>query len=786
MHFKKYPHPANFEFARFQSLNSEFLTSKGTYHIHAQSVAEDIYHIQITGDKWNSNDSQADLILPNASNEREESHTRLTLTNTGQVLLIAENGEEILSTREDHFFGQNGEASIFEFKRQDGDQFYGLGEKWTGFEHSGKTTKFWNTDVWADFPSHNIIHGNPDPDPVYVAIPYLILKRAQTYVGLLLDNPHAAYVSTAPQVTISNQKTLSDTQSDTFHIGAEQGQPNLYIIYGPSLLELTCKFQKLVGVTPRPPAWALGYHQCRWGYQSERDLHELDALFRKHGIPVDGLWLDIDYMEDYKVFTFASENFSDPPKAISKLAESGRHVVPIIDPGVKQEPGYCVYERGKSVKAFCKNPQGLDYVGMVWPGKTVFPDFSLEQVRCWWANEVRQFAQSGIDGAWLDMNDPSTGSVENCDMLFDNGQKSHSTFHNQYALGMAKATRQGFLDARPSIRPFLLCRSGSIGSGQHTAIWTGDNYSNYHHLKNSIAATLNLALSGVPFNGPDVGGFAGDTSEQLILDWFKAAFLFPLFRNHTMEGSRQQEPWAFGNELLPVLRRYIQLRYRLRPYLYQLFIRQEATGDAILRPLFYDFEDTASLPLGLADDQFMVGPQIMQAPFVSESRQRSVLLPGTQAWYSPMEGKWIRGGQKISVEAGLETTPIYIRDHSILPLARLEPHLNVFHGEHIDFHMYLSGDGECTERYGFDDGITFNYRNGERSETAILARRNGNSISVQTFAIKEGCGRGSFTFTTEQCIHRLTINGAEAKAVAAQGIPFGNAETLTWSIEPDL
>ena len=218
------------------------------------------------------------------------------------------------------------------------------------------------------------------------------------------------------------------------------------------------------------------------------------------------------------------------------MKKLGRKVIPIIDPGVKFERGYSVYESGHRAKAFCENPQGREYVGLVWPGETVFPDFSLKPARDWWAKQVRDFASLGIQGAWLDMNDPSTGPADNGDMLFDHGRKTHDTYHNQYALGMAMASRQGFLEAHPDERTFMLCRSGSTGSNRYTAIWTGDNYSNYHHLKNSIATTLNLALSGIPFNGPDAGGFGGDTFPELIRDWYKAGFLFPVMRQSLDQG----------------------------------------------------------------------------------------------------------------------------------------------------------------------------------------------------------------------------------------------------------
>ncbi|MDD5350108.1 MAG: glycoside hydrolase family 31 protein [Chthoniobacteraceae bacterium] len=781
MHFHKYPYPANFEFTA-PAPNASFRTQKGSYRLHVEGDGADVYHIQVTGKGWETSDSLAGLRFGKARKGLEGDQTRLVFTKNGGFSLETKDGAVLLASAPGRFFGQCGEASVFEFLREADAQFYGMGEKLTGLEHSGEITKFWNTDIWGDFHWERFINGRPAPDPAYVSIPYLILKRGNTYLGLLLDNPHAAFISTKQTVSIAGQMDLAGGEGRIL-LGAEQGQPNLYLLHGPSLAELTRRMQRLVGETPLPPAWALGYHQCRWGYQSAADLQTLDARFREHGIPVDGLWLDIEYMERYKVFTLDKAHFPAPRETFAALAKAGRKVVPILDPGVKLEKGYGVYERGQRAEAFCQNPQGRDYVGLVWPGETVFPDFSLESARAWWAQEVARFARLGIRAAWLDMNDPSTGPVENQDMLFQHGAKNHSSFHNQYALGMAMASRAGFLKASPSERPFLLSRSGFTGSNRYTAIWTGDNYSNYHHLKSSIATTLNLALSGIPFNGPDAGGFGGDTTPELISDWFKAGFLFPFFRNHSVINSRQQEPWAFGKKTLAVLRRYIQLRYRLRPYLYQLFARHEQTGEAILRPLFYDFQDTARLPLGRVDDQFMVGPWIMQAPFVEEKQaSRTVVLPGGQKWYDASEGRWIAGGRKITVRPQAEETPLYIRDGAILPLARLAPEEAGFHAGNADFRIFLSRNAKTATRYVFDDGATFAYQKGKRSEVEISVQRTGTALAIETALLSGGYGPGDFTFTTETAIQRVRVNGTDAVPCPAQGVAFGRGKTVTWQI----
>lgn len=633
MYFHKYPIDANFDFVKVCQPGKWGTLGPTRFRAQVTSFQNDIHRIRVESPRWPRSLSQAGLTPPPALRASTGAQSRLTVDRGFGIRLTDARGRVVLQSASRQTFGLCGDSSIFMFLRDARYQFYGMGEKSTGLEHSGRRTKFWNTDVWADFNVAQFRDGAPDP--MYVSIPYLIVKRDNTYVGLLLDNPYATFMDTAASMAIAGQMTLKNHGQPCFSLGAENGQPDLYILYGPTLAELTRKLQSLVGRTPLPPAWALGYHQCRWGYRSAADLERLDRKFRENGIPCDGLWLDIDYMDGYRVFTMNKTHFPDARAAMARLKSRGRRVVPILDPGVKREKGYAVYDDGRRAGVFCRNPQGGEFVGLVWPGRTVFPDFSLPEGRAWWARQVARFAATGIHGAWLDMNDPATGHADHLPMLFDRGRASHETFHNQYALGMAMASRAGFEKAHPGQRPFLLSRSGFTGISRYAALWTGDNYSNYHHLKGSIPCSLNLALSGVPFNGPDIGGFGGDTTPDLIVAWMKAGFLFPFCRNHTIAGSRQQEPWAFGPRVMRILRRYIRLRYALRPYLYNLFAAQEESGEAILRPLFYDFADTRALPLGRVDDQFMVGPAILQAPLVGAGQvSREVLLPGKASWYS--------------------------------------------------------------------------------------------------------------------------------------------------------
>lgn len=765
MYFRKIPHLANFEFARRHRDGQPFRIGKHRYTLHTSAHRGGVFRMAVTGPHWSKNLSQAGLTPPPRVRKPRNEFAAFDLGADFGLRITAADGRDLLTAPAGMSFGVCGERSVFVFEADAGTRFYGMGEKMRGLELSGIQTKFWNTDIFADFHWNEIAHDRPDP--MYVSIPYVIMRRGGDYVGLLLDNPHATFMSTGASVKIGGgQMDLGGPEKTYLVIGAEAGMPDLYILVGPTLPELTRKLQQLVGLTPLPPLWALGYHQCRWGYRSEACVNDLDDGFTKHRIPCDGVWIDIDYMDAFKVFTVHEGHFPDLGRVVKRLRKSGRKLVPILDPGVKREKGFPVYESGLKAGAFCRNPQGGVFTGLVWPGETAFPDFSLPEARAWWARHVRKFAARGFEGCWIDMNDPSTGTVLNEDMLFDRGRQPHHAYHNQYANGMAEATRAGFEAAHPGKRTFVISRSGYTGIARHAALWTGDNISNYHYLRNSIAVSLNLALSGVPFNGPDIGGFAGDTTPQLITDWMKACFLFPFCRNHTVNGSRNQEPWSFDAPTRDILKHYIQLRYKLRPYLYNLFVQQAFDGEAILRPLFYQFDDTPEQPLGRIDDQFMVGPSILQAPVLDEhNRSRRVVLPAGKAWYSVLDGTWLDGGQTAEVAPDPRQTPMYIAEGAVIPMTPGNlPETTATDLRAAECHLFLRpGSAEaCLYEYAFDDGETTAYKDGKRSSYLITAVEQNGILDIRTEQVRTGYGRANLDFVVYGDFARVTVNGRKA------------------------
>ena len=766
MFFTKFPHRSNFSFpGRYDETTSTITAGERQFEVAVTGHEGDLTHIQVRNSKvWGSNKCLEALDVPDLS-----AKPRVKVGKDFKLNFAGKNGKSLFKGS----FGVSGEASMFVFELPADTKFFGMGEKTFGkLELSGYRTKYWNTDVWGDF--HFAQWGEHPSDPPYFSLPYLIAKIGEEYVGFLLHNPYPTFIETPgtdeARVFVEWQRTSPD-----LILGSEGGEPNLWILYGPTLRELTRKLQKLVGLTPLPPAWALGYHQSRWGYGGHDDLLELDRLFSEHKIPCDSLWLDLDYMDGFRIFQTSKKMFpKGPANTAKKLAESGRRIVPILDPGVKFEQGYSVYDDGHTQRMFCQNAEGSEFVGLVWPGETVFPDFTQAKVRAWWADYVRAFALSGFGACWLDMNDPSTGPVDPQGMKFNGGKEPHAAHHNQYALGMQIASRDGFLKARPDERPFLLSRSGFIGSSKHAAIWTGDNLSNYFYLKLSIPTSVNLSLSGVPFNGPDIGGFGDSVTDDLMVDWVKANFLFPFFRNHCAKGQRDQEPFAFPEPVMAIIRRYIRLRYKLFPYIYNLFIAQEELGDPILRPLIYEFENAGLVGL---DDQFMVGPSILQSPFVEEkAKTRSVFLPGEEPWYDATSGHWVEDNE-IAVKNDKVATPLFVRAGAIIPMQPGTPLDNQKELRTVHFHVFVPEDwsGESSSVYKADDGISLAYRDGSRSSIEIrLASANGN-LALSYVQTESGFGPIEPTFIIHGDLKSVRLNGGVVKLTSAKVVLTGKA-----------
>jgi len=444
-----------------------------------------------------------------------------------------------------------------------------------------------------------------------------------------------------------------------------------------------------------------------------------------------------------------------------------------------------VYKDAQSRDLLCKTVEGEEYVGYVWPGYTVFPDFSLPEARTFWAEQVDAFTRLGFAGYWIDMNDPATGSVPLDDMLFGRGTLPHEAWHSQYALGMAEATRAGLQKAHPDERPFLISRSAFLGQSRHSAVWTGDNVSNEHHMKNTIALSLNLSVSGMPFNGPDVPGFALDASADLMRAWYKLGFLFPFFRNHKILSGKDQEPWTRDDVTTAIVTDYIRLRYKLIPYLYQLFVEQAATGAPMLRPVWYHdpsaaFETTA--------DQFFVGPAILQAPFVElEARERTVLLPVHQngrRWFDPQTTLFHDAGTVLIKDNHAATTPLFLASPALVPMLPGRRTTNAKDLAKIELLVVLEPGQSVTGSYQSDDGLSTKVSRGERSVFKFQASMDG-AGKVQFQVEKQEGGFGSLSYSllvvSSRAVESVTIQGASSATTASDLILAGSAVTAAKS-----
>ena len=726
-----------------------------------------VFRLTLASKRWpRGTDSQAVLTPQEFSGV--PSKAKLTSGPAGELTLSL-NGIPLLESTPGRGFGVCGPKWVFAFRFREEDRFYGLGEKHLGFELSNVRTKFWNTDEFGDFPPEMTDHGRPDPS--YSSFPVLIVKHAGLWAAIIIDNPHGVFVNTGADEPMFQPGGAVFTPELFF--GSRDGAPDIWFMADETPAGLVRKIQALQGRTPLPPVWALGHQQCRWGYRGPDDLTVIADGFAKHGIPNDGLWLDIDYMDGYRVFTTSPQHFGDVKTQLGLLAERGHRVVPILDPGFRQDPEYKVYAEAKKLDLLCRTPEGGEYVGFVWPGYTVFPDLSLPEGREFWAQKVKEFTDLGFGGYWIDMNDPSTGSVPHFDMLFGRGQRPHSSYHNQYALGMAEGSRRGIQASRPGERTFLLARSAYLSSSRHTAVWTGDNVSNEFHMKNTVALTLNLSVSGMPFNGPDVPGFAGDASNELMRAWYKLGFLFPVLRNHSIKDSKPQEPWSRDGTTTAVVGDYIRLRYKLLPYLYQNFVAQNELGDPMLRPVWYH---DPSAQFERTDDMFFVGSDVLQAPLTSlKDKTRTVTLPQHsrgRRWFDVQNLAFVSAGDTSRHRAEAATTPIFLASPSALPMQRGTRRTNANDFRKLDVLLVLE-EGTAKLDYRLDDGLTEG-KDAPFSRFAIEALRTEASIAITVTSPVRNSGGLALRF--------LILGSKGPASVTVNGKPFGlAAETLPFA-----
>jgi alpha-glucosidase len=589
-------------------------------------------------------------------------------------------------------------------RREHGEKYFGCGERTSGLEKTGSHQIFYNVDPPL---GHTASFNN-----LYSSIPFTFSITNGNAHGLFFDNTHRVEFDLA----------LED--ENRAYYGAEGGAIVYYVFCGPTPRDVVDRYTELTGRTPMPPLWTLGNQQCRYSYMNEEEVREVARGFRERDIPCDVIYLDIHYMDGYRVFTWNQDRFPDPRLLISDLRKQGFRVVTIVDPGVKVDENYSVYIEGRKRDLFCKTREGEEYHNVVWPGVCAFPDFTNPETREWWGENQGVLTDAGVAGIWCDMNEPALFiphvSTLPDDVVHPGGRtgapKRHAQIHNTYGSLMARAAREGLLALRPDERPFVITRAGYAGLQRHAMHWTGDNSSWWEHLWMSMPQLQNLALSGVAWAGVDVGGFGGDTNGELLARWTEFGVFQPYCRNHTTIGTRRQEPWAFGEPYESVCREMIKLRQRLLPYLYSLFDECHRTGAPILRPLLFDYP--ADETTYTADDEFLLGDALLVAPITRPGiEHRHVYLPeGT--WFHYYSGERFEGPVHILAHAPLGEPALYVKGNSAIPMGPDAAHTGERPNDPLTLLVYpAKGKGESTIYE--DAGNGFGYEEGEYARRKI-------------------------------------------------------------------
>jgi alpha-glucosidase len=607
------------------------------------------------------------------------------------------------------------------------EHYFGLGDKTGAFDHREEAFRMWNTDAYA---------WQESTDPLYKSIPFYLSYRAGTTLGVLIDN------------TFPSSFDFGKTLGDTFQYRAEGGPADIYLLYGPSAKHVLENYAWLTGPTPLPPLWALGFQQSRYSYMTQARVEQVADRLRADKIPSDAIYLDIDYQEKNRPFTINKEAFPDMPGLVAKLHQQQFHVVAITDPHIANLPGqnYAAYDSGIAGDHFVKNPDGSNFVGPVWPGPSIFPDFTQAGTRNWWGTLYKDFDKIGFDGYWNDMGEPSVftalktipgAAIHRIDEPgFIQRTATHTEIHNIYGMENSRATFDGQLKLRPDVRPFVLTRASYAGGQRYAATWTGDNSATWNHLRLTTSMLKNLGLSGFSLAGADVGGYAGTPSVELLTKWIEIAAFQPIDRDHAEKGTGDHEVWVHGPEQENIRRRFIETRYKLMPYLYTVMEQNTHTGLPLLRPVFLEFPDAASdhHPIDLdpmSGGEFMVGPDILVAgaPYPDKNDDYDAELPSS-GWYDFWTGARVDEGRIQAPAAGLQPEsatgatltsihihpelaklPVFVRPGAILPIAPLTESTMQKPDGPLTLRVFPGPD--CHGELYQDDGNTFAYKRGD-------------------------------------------------------------------------
>ncbi len=620
-------------------------------------------------------------------------------------------------------------ASIYK-TLQNNERFVGLGEALGNLDRRGTGVTLNNTDTYK--------YGDPRLS-MYSSIPFYIGIQNKLLYGLFLNNSYKSFFNFG----------LSTPEFSSINV--EGGEADYFFFYDTSMAKIIEHYSTITGTMPLPPKWSLGYHQSRCSYYPQSQVKFIAEAFRSKQIPIDCIVLDADYLKDYEPFRINTERFPDMPSLSAQLAAMNIELTASVNPGIKIDSSYEAHNDGLNKDIFLKYSNGSLFVSDIAPNTNHFPDFTNPLGRKWWIEKMKFLPQNGIHGYWNDMNEPATGGSYLPDnLLFDfDGRKANALqAKNIYGMQMARSSFESALKFGEGKRPFILSRSGFSGIQRYASVWSGDNTANDEHLLTGVLLNNQMGLSGMPFTGYDVGGYIGDGTKDLFKRWMEVGMFSPYVRNHKEFFATANEPWSYGEEAEAISKTYINLRYRLMPYIYATFYEASISGMPVSRSLCINYPFDEKIYHSIYQYQFLFGNALMIVPVTSKEITKKLYLPAGN-WYDIYSDEIIRGEKEWSQEFPIYQLPIYVKAGSVLPVQSLVQSTKDKPGDTLQVHIFY-GTGQNSFVYYEDDGSSFNYRNGNYCKRDIIFNANRNRIS---FSPQEG------TFTSAYKMVKLVLHG---------------------------
>ena len=668
--------------------------------------------------------------IPQIEFKEKDDHFRITtarvicrISKEGFLVnMLDKSGTVILADEKGFHWEPNNEfgGDIVQMSKylQGREYFYGLGDKSGRPNMRKRKYSIWGTDSYGY---------SQDTDPLYKNIPFYYGVHSGIGYGLFFDNSFRSYFD------------FGKERDNVTSFWADGGEMNYYFIYGPDLLGVAEQFHDITGRPELPPLWTLAYHQCKWSYYPEAKVHEIANGFRDRQIPCDAIYLDIDYMDGFRCFTWDLEKFPNPKGMVDELRSKGFKTVVMIDPGLKVDPDYWVTKEGLEKDMFCRRGDGPYLVAPVWPGDCYFPDFTRPDVREWWADLYKGLiAEIGVDGVWNDMNEPAIFLADNftqSDKTFYNDVRhdydgnpcSHRKAHNVYGMQMTRATHMGLKKHAPDKRPFVITRSSYAGAQRYTSGWTGDNVASWEHLWIANVQCQRVSISGMSFIGSDIGGFIDSPDGELYLRWLQMAVFHPFMRTHSSGDHGDQEPWSFGDKYTDLCKRVIEFRYRILPYIYTTFWQHVQTGRPMIRPLaFLDQSDRETLH---RMEEFGFGESLLICPISKPGVEgRWMYLPNGE-WFDFWTNKKMTSHTEFWAEVELDQIPLFVRAGAIIPTYPVQQFVGEIEKPQITLQTYYI-NGEYESQVYLDAGDGYGYEKEEFSLRKLKTTGDENTFTI--------------------------------------------------------